>query len=84
MKSSLLWCIIMSTPLVALVFAFILILFILNKSQGNEKMKNIAQAIQKGAMAFLKTEYSILSIFTVIVFFSIFFFIDNSNFFYNT
>src|SRR3990167_266829 len=35
---------------------------------GNQKMQDIAKAIQEGAMAFLKTEYSILILFIAIVF----------------
>jgi K(+)-stimulated pyrophosphate-energized sodium pump len=38
---------------------------------GNEKMKEIAEAIRGGAMAFLKREYSVLAVFIVLVFFLI-------------
>ena len=37
-------------------------------SDGNEKMREIAGAIQEGAMVFLKREYSILSVFVIVIF----------------
>ncbi|MED5330732.1 MAG: sodium-translocating pyrophosphatase, partial [Planctomycetota bacterium] len=36
-------------------------------SVGDEKMAKIAEAIRAGAMAFLKTEYSVLGVFVVVV-----------------
>jgi len=41
---------------------------ILRESEGNQRMKSISNAIRQGAMAFLKREFRILSIFTIIVF----------------
>ena len=38
---------------------------------GNEKMKEISEAIHAGAMAFLRREYQVLAIFIVLVFFLI-------------
>lgn len=40
---------------------------VLNYDQGNEKMRAIALAIQKGASAFLTREYRVLAIFVAIV-----------------
>ena len=47
----------------SLAFAFLLSSVIAKKSVGNEKMAKIAEAIRAGAMAFLKTEYSVLGVF---------------------
>ena len=41
---------------------------VMSKSDGDEKMREIAAAIQDGAMAFLRTEYRYLAIFVVGVF----------------
>ena len=53
-------------------FALILIGFItkgiLKKSPGNDEMKEIANSIEKGAMAFLKREYVYLSVFIIVLF----------------
>ena len=43
-------------------------MFIFKKSEGNEKMVEIADAIRVGADAYLKRQYSIISIFIFIVF----------------
>jgi len=59
------------------VIGFIIALVIYNviKKQpvGNDKMKEIAEEIHKGAMAFLNREYRVLAIFIVVVFALIFF-----------
>lgn len=47
-------------------------------------MQKIAKAIQEGAMAFLKTEYTILAVFAVFVFGAIFAFIDGWNFLFDS
>ena len=56
------------------VFGVIALLFVIYKNSwvskqdpGNEKMQLIANHISKGAMAFLKAEYKILSIFVITV-----------------
>ena len=53
--------------LVSLVFAVIRRQFIYRQDQGTDEMKKLAGAIQDGAMAFLKKEYSWLCVFVSIV-----------------
>ncbi|GAB4328213.1 MAG: sodium-translocating pyrophosphatase [Candidatus Zixiibacteriota bacterium] len=50
-----------------LIFAFILYASVVRKSVGTDKMRDLAEAIQTGAMAFLRAEYSMLVIFVLIV-----------------
>lgn len=57
---------IFAAPVIALIFAGISTSSILKHSDGTEKMKKIAEAIQQGAMAFLRTEYTILFFFHLI------------------
>ena len=52
---------------VALVFAFFMSARIKGLSEGSELMQKIARQIREGAMAFLVTEYKVLSVFVVIV-----------------
>ena len=54
--------------LVGLAFAVILFTFIRSKPAGTDVMKEISEVIHKGAMVFLKREYSILALFIIIVF----------------
>ena len=56
------------------IFGIIALLFVVYKNSwvskqdpGDEKMQNIANHIANGAMAFLKAEYKILTIFVVAV-----------------
>ncbi|RLA63931.1 MAG: sodium-translocating pyrophosphatase [Epsilonproteobacteria bacterium] len=49
------------------VFALITYMWILKQPAGNEKMTGIAGQIERGAMTFLKKEYSILLVFLIIV-----------------
>jgi K(+)-stimulated pyrophosphate-energized sodium pump len=51
----------------ALVFAFLFHRRVMAASPGNERMQELARAIQEGAIAFLKTEYRVLSFFVVAV-----------------
>lgn len=51
----------------ALVYTFIKSNWVAKQDPGNEKMQNIAKFISDGAMAFLRAEYKILSIFVVVV-----------------
>ena len=50
---------------VALIFVFIKNSWVSKKPVGNPKMEKIAKHISDGAMAFLKAEYKILSVFVV-------------------
>ncbi len=51
-----------------LAFVGYLAYFILRESEGNAKMKEISRAIRQGAMAFLRREFTTLTVFTVIIF----------------
>ncbi len=52
---------------VALLFAFILYFVIRRQDAGTEKMKELNCAIREGAMAFLNSEYKVLTIFVAVV-----------------
>ncbi|MBW8684826.1 sodium-translocating pyrophosphatase [Chitinophaga rhizophila] len=52
--------------LLALLFTAIRSAWVSRQDAGNEKMKEIAQYIAEGAMAFLKAEYKILTYFVII------------------
>ncbi|MGH7851145.1 MAG: sodium/proton-translocating pyrophosphatase, partial [Thermodesulfobacteriota bacterium] len=54
--------------LVVLLYAFLVYREIKSLPEGNDKMKEIAQAISEGAMVFLSREYRIIGIFVIIVF----------------
>ena len=62
--------------LAALLFAAYKAWFVSKASPGSEKMKEIASAIAEGADAFLRSEYKILAIFIVVLFFPIGIFIS--------
>ncbi len=58
------------TPLagiIALIFAFILTGKVNKASVGSDRMAELSQAINEGAMAFLGREYRMLSIFVIVV-----------------
>ncbi len=54
--------------IMALTFAWYLAASILKKDEGNEKMREIAQAVREGAKAYLKRQYMGVSIFFLVVF----------------
>ncbi|HUU47036.1 MAG TPA: sodium-translocating pyrophosphatase [Acidobacteriota bacterium] len=54
--------------LIGLIFVLFVYFSIKRAPTGTEKMTEIAEVIHRGAMVFLKREYSILAIFVVIVF----------------
>ena len=56
-----------SSGILALAFSFWKRKWISSQSEGNEKMKAIGSSIAAGAMAFLKAEYRVLSIFVFFV-----------------
>ena len=53
--------------ILALLFVFYKNAWVSKQDAGNEKMQTIASNISKGAMAFLKAEYKVLSIFVIAV-----------------
>ena len=59
--------ILLLSGIIAMIFVFIKDKWVSNQEVGNEKMKTIADNISKGAMSFLKAEYSILFFFVLIV-----------------
>jgi len=51
----------------ALLYAFFKAAWVKKQDAGDETMRNIAELIQEGAIAFLKAEYKVLAIFVVVV-----------------
>ncbi len=56
-----------TASLIALGFVVYLIIDVLKRDQGTDKMIQISTAIQNGAKAFLKREYTYVSIFVVVI-----------------
>src|SRR3972149_9307355 len=52
---------------IGLVFGLYLIFWVLAKPAGNEKMQEIARAIQEGAVAYLKRQYLIIAVIAVVL-----------------
>ena len=55
-------------PIAAAIFALVLAKGINRRDAGTERMQQIAALIRAGAMAFLKTEYSVLAVFVGVMF----------------
>src|SRR5213594_1281468 len=62
--------------LAAVVFAVVLIYLVLNQPTGNDRMREIASAIQEGAAAYLNRQYTVIAIIGVVIAIVIGFFID--------
>ena len=63
--------IILGSALAAIIYGAIVIRMILKMSDGNERMKEIASAIQDGAKAFLNRQYKTVAIVAAILFLAI-------------
>jgi K(+)-stimulated pyrophosphate-energized sodium pump len=59
--------------ILALGFAFYFAMMILRQDEGNDRMKEIAQAVKVGARAYLKRQYLGVSLFFAVVFFILLF-----------
>ena len=53
---------------IGLIIAFMIYSYVKKQPNGNETMRDLEDMIHRGAMSFLKSEYSILSIFVGVVF----------------
>src|SRR5690349_21547356 len=53
--------------LAAVAFAVVLIFLVLSKPTGNDRMREIAAAIQEGAAAYLNRQYTVIAIIGVII-----------------
>lgn len=65
---------IVAAGIIGLVFAAYLSMSVLKESQGNERMIEISEAIQEGAMAFLNRQYKTLAPIAIIIFLVLTFF----------
>jgi K(+)-stimulated pyrophosphate-energized sodium pump len=65
-----------ASPLIAVLFIVSLIGFIYRQPEGDERMKELAHAVQIGAAAFLRTEYQLLTIFAVVMAVVLFGYVD--------
>ena len=68
-------------PLAAALFALSLIRTINAHDAGSERMQQIAALIRRGAMAFLRTEYTVLAGFVVVMFGVLVLFLPGDSFF---
>ncbi|TMD28437.1 MAG: sodium-translocating pyrophosphatase [Chloroflexi bacterium] len=66
----------MAGGLAAVVFAVVLIYLVLHQPTGNDRMREIASAIQEGAAAYLNRQYTVIAIIGVVIAIVIGFFID--------
>src|SRR5213594_5244714 len=66
----------MLCAVVGLIFAFLLIMKIIRSSPGNERMREIAAAVQEGAKAYLNRQVVTISAIAVVIFILLFFFKD--------
>ncbi len=64
------------TSLIAIAYGIFLISIIMKKPTGNEKMREIASAIQAGAKAYLNRQYRTITIIAVVLFIALWIFLD--------
>ena len=61
----------LAAGVLAIVYGIFLIGVVLRQSPGNDRMQEIAAAIQEGAMAFLKRQYTTVGVVAVVLFLAI-------------
>ncbi len=66
------------SALVAIFYGLFLIVQILKKPEGDQKMREIAAAIQEGAGAYLARQYKTVSVVAVVIFAAIWAFLDST------
>jgi K(+)-stimulated pyrophosphate-energized sodium pump len=66
LESNALW-VILGISLIALVVAYLLVKQVMSASEGSTKMREIALAIQEGAEAYLRRQFSTVAIFVVLI-----------------
>ena len=64
------------SALAALAYGFYSIKWVMSKPEGNEKMREIAQAIQEGSSAYFKRQYGAIAAVGVVLFIALFIFLD--------
>ena len=69
----------MVCAVVGLLFAFFLIKAVIRLSPGNERMRQIAGAIEEGAKAYLKRQVITISVIAIVIFILLFFFRDKAS-----
>ena len=57
----------LAAGVLALLFALAFVVRVVRQDQGDDAMREIARAIQEGALAFLRREYTALAVFVLIV-----------------
>jgi len=70
----------MGISILALLYAVVLIVQVMRRPTGNEKMVSIAKAIQEGAMAYLNRQFMTVAVFSVIVFLLLAFALPKGNY----
>src|SRR5438270_2633976 len=68
----------MLCAIIGLIFAFVLISSVIRLSPGNDRMRQIASAIQEGAKAYLNRQVVTISVIAVVIFILLFIFRDKA------
>lgn len=62
------WWLAPLAALTALIFAFFLFRQLMTLDEGNERMREVAQAVREGAMAYLRSQYRVVGIVFAVLF----------------
>lgn len=65
--------------IIAIIYAIILIVAVIKKPSGNNRMREIAKAIQEGASAYLNRQTMTVAVFTIALFLLMAFFLPQGN-----